>query len=88
MKSSTEATIIRLMNSNRELLRKFKRITEYPVKSGGVAPFVSYTPWGSPVTAFITPERVILTPDEKEELFLMHMKKEIKTVKDYEDLSR
>ena len=86
MKSSTEATIIRLMTSNRELLRKFNRLLEYPAKPGGVAPFVSYTPWGSPVTAFITPERVILTPDEKEELFLTYMKKEIKTVKDYESL--
>ena len=86
MNSDTETTIIRLMDSNRELLRKFNRIAEYPIKSGGVAPFVSYTPWGSPVTAFITPERVILTPDEKEELFLTYMKKEIKTVKDYESL--
>ena len=86
MNSDTETTIIRLMTGNRELLRKFNRLTEYPIKSGGVAPFVSYTPWGSPVTAFITPERVILTPDEKEELFLTYMKKEIKTVKDYESL--
>ena len=86
MNSDTETTIIRLMASNRELLRKLNRIVEYPIKSGGVAPFVSYTPWGSPVTAFITPERVILTPDEKEELFLTYMKKEIKTVKDYESL--